>query len=231
MPQHDYILNNAAGAAFRADANSVLAAIVSNNSAATQPATRYAYQFWADTTTGILKQRNAANTAWISLMTMATGALIGNAATATLATTATTATNLSGGTVAATTITASSSILSAHSIGLSTGAGGTVTQLTSKGTTVTLNKSCGAITTASDALAAGDTISFLLLNTAISDGDVIICNAKGPGAGGIYTYFARASGATSSPSGRCTIVLKNETAGSLSDAVVISFVVIQAVTA
>jgi hypothetical protein len=62
----------------------------------------FAYQYWADTTTGILKQRNSANTAWISLWTIATGAWLGNAATATsatTATTATTATNQSGGTV------------------------------------------------------------------------------------------------------------------------------------
>jgi hypothetical protein len=56
----------------------------------------FAYQYWADTTTGILKQRNSANTAWISLWTIATGAWLGNAATSTLATTAT---NQSGGTV------------------------------------------------------------------------------------------------------------------------------------
>jgi hypothetical protein len=43
----------------------------------------FAYQYWADTTTGILKQRNSANTAWISLWTIATCAWLGNAATAT----------------------------------------------------------------------------------------------------------------------------------------------------
>ena len=94
MSQHDYDIANQAGAAFRADLNLLFAAIVSQNSGATEPATKFAYQFWADTTTGILKQRNAANTAWVSIWNMATGALIGNAATAT---------NQSGGTVAATT--------------------------------------------------------------------------------------------------------------------------------
>jgi hypothetical protein len=53
-----------------------------------------------------LKQRNSANTAWISLWTIATGAWLGNAATSTLATTAT---NQSGGTSSSTTITASTS--------------------------------------------------------------------------------------------------------------------------
>ncbi|MEY2653655.1 MAG: Prochlorococcus phage [Pseudomonadota bacterium] len=80
MSQHDYVLADAAGAAFLADLNSNLAAIVSQNSGATEPSTTYAYQFWADTTTGLLKIRNAANSAWISVLTLATGLPIGRAA-------------------------------------------------------------------------------------------------------------------------------------------------------
>ena len=67
MAQHDYIIANQSGAAFRADLNNGLAAIVSQNSGAAQPSTTYAYQWWADTTTGLLKIRNAANNAWITL--------------------------------------------------------------------------------------------------------------------------------------------------------------------
>lgn len=67
MSQHDYILDNQDGASFRADINSVLAAVASCNSGATAPATTYAYQVWHDTTTDIIKQRNAANTAWLNL--------------------------------------------------------------------------------------------------------------------------------------------------------------------
>lgn len=65
MATHDYVLANASGAAFRADLNNALAAIVSNNSSATEPATTYAYMWWPDTTSGLLKQRNAANNGWI----------------------------------------------------------------------------------------------------------------------------------------------------------------------
>ena len=65
MATHDYIIANASGAAVRADLNNALAAIVSNNSNATAPATTYAYQWWADTTANQLKLRNAANTDWI----------------------------------------------------------------------------------------------------------------------------------------------------------------------
>jgi hypothetical protein len=77
MSQHDYDIANQAGSAFRSDLNTALAAIVSQNSGATAPATTYAYQWWADTTTGILKQRNAANSAWISIMTLSTGLPVG----------------------------------------------------------------------------------------------------------------------------------------------------------
>ena len=67
MATHDYVIANGTGAAVRSDLNGALAAIVSNNSSATEPATMYAYQWWADTTTGLLKLRNSANNAWISL--------------------------------------------------------------------------------------------------------------------------------------------------------------------
>ncbi len=67
MAQHDYVIANGTGAAVRSDLNNALAAIVSNNSGATEPATMYAYQWWADTSTGLLKLRNAANNAWITL--------------------------------------------------------------------------------------------------------------------------------------------------------------------
>ena len=65
MATHDYIIANASGAAVRADLNNALAAIVSNNSNATAPATTYAYQWWADTTANQLKLRNSANDDWI----------------------------------------------------------------------------------------------------------------------------------------------------------------------
>ena len=75
MAQHDYIIANGTGAAVRSDLNGSLAAIVSNNSGATEPGTMYAYQWWADTTTGLLKIRNAANNAWITIGTLASANL------------------------------------------------------------------------------------------------------------------------------------------------------------
>lgn len=72
MSQHDYTIDNQTRIAFRADLNNALQAIASNNSGATEPSTRYVYMFWADTTTGLLKIRNAANSAWITVGTLAT---------------------------------------------------------------------------------------------------------------------------------------------------------------
>lgn len=68
MATHDYVLDNATGANFRADINLALAAIVSNNSSSSEPSTKYAYQWWADTNDGVLKIRNSANDGWVTLL-------------------------------------------------------------------------------------------------------------------------------------------------------------------
>tara|TARA_R100001163_G_scaffold64732_1_gene59685 strand:- start:558 stop:2285 length:1728 start_codon:yes stop_codon:yes gene_type:complete len=68
MATHDYVLDNATGANFRSDLNNALAAIVSNNSSSTEPSTKYAYQWWADTNEGVLKIRNSANDGWVTLL-------------------------------------------------------------------------------------------------------------------------------------------------------------------
>jgi len=67
MAQHDYIIENAPGAALRADLNSVLQAIITNNSGATEPVTKYPNMWWYDTSAGLLKRRNNANDAWITV--------------------------------------------------------------------------------------------------------------------------------------------------------------------
>ena len=68
MAQHDYVIANQSGSAFRADLNNALAASVSTNSGSSAPSTTYAYMLWADTTNGVLKIRNSANNAWIELL-------------------------------------------------------------------------------------------------------------------------------------------------------------------
>jgi hypothetical protein len=55
----------------RSDINGQLAAVFTNHSGATEPSTTYAYQWWADTTTGLLKIRNAANSGFVTVGTLA----------------------------------------------------------------------------------------------------------------------------------------------------------------
>lgn len=68
-PVHDYIIANQGGSSFRSDLNEALAAIVSQNSSATEPPVTYAYQYWIDTgaTPELIKQRNTLNDDWIVL--------------------------------------------------------------------------------------------------------------------------------------------------------------------
>jgi hypothetical protein len=109
-------------------------------------------------------------------------------------------------------------------IGYATGAGGTVTQITSKATGVTLNKITGQITMDAASLAANTTVSFVLTNSAIAAGDTLILNHISGGTAGSYTLNAR------SASGSATIDVRNVTAGALAEAIVIAFAVIKAVT-
>jgi hypothetical protein len=71
LAQHDYIIANQSGAAFRGDLNNALNAVATNNSGTSEPSTTYAYQWWADSNTGLLKQRNAANSGWVTIGTLA----------------------------------------------------------------------------------------------------------------------------------------------------------------
>lgn len=63
-------------------------------------------------------------------------------------------------------------------IGYTTGAGGTVTQITSRTTGVTINKICGAITTDTTSLAAGATAKFTVTNSSVVATDVIALSIK-----------------------------------------------------
>jgi len=109
--------------------------------------------------------------------------------------------------------------------GYATGSGGTVTQATSKATGVTLSKSTGQITLNAAALASDTTVSFTLTNTVIEAGDILIMNHISAGTAGSYLLNAQ------SAAGSASINVRNITAGSLSEASVIAFAVIKAVTA
>lgn len=71
MAQHDQTIADQAGLSFLADLNAALAALFSNNSGATAPSVTTAYMWWADATTGWMKQRNAANDGWINRFKLA----------------------------------------------------------------------------------------------------------------------------------------------------------------
>ena len=109
-------------------------------------------------------------------------------------------------------------------LGFYTGAGGTITQATSKATAFTLSKMCGQITTAADALGAATIVSSTWTNTLIAATDVVIINHKSGGTLGAYTINVACL------SGTATLTIRNNTAGSLSEALVLNFVVIKGVT-
>ena len=84
MSQNDMSLANASGAAFRSDLNNALQALASVSSGSSAPSTTYAYQVWLDTTTAtapIIKQRNSANNAWITIGTIGSDGSISFAGT------------------------------------------------------------------------------------------------------------------------------------------------------
>lgn len=66
----DLVVPNTSGAGVRSGINTRLQAIATHQSGATAPATTYAYQLWADTTAGLLKQRDGSNANWITVGTL-----------------------------------------------------------------------------------------------------------------------------------------------------------------
>lgn len=113
--------------------------------------------------------------------------------------------------------------VTAKGFGYPTGVGGTVTQITNKSTGVTLSKLCGTITTHNAALAADAIVSFTVTNSTVAATDTIIINHASGGTLGGYTINATAA------AGSFQINIKNNTTGSLSEALVIRFAVVKAV--
>lgn len=114
-------------------------------------------------------------------------------------------------------------VTSAAGLGYGTGAGGTVTQATSKSTSVTLNNPCGLITMNNAALAAGGTVLFTFSNSLIGAGDVLFLQLDSTGIASTADYNVWSSGG----GGAAVVALKNISAGSLSEAVRLRFVVIK----
>lgn len=74
MSQHDQNIANQSFPSARADINSVLGAIFSNNSGSTAPSVTNPFMWWVDTsaTPNVLKVRNSADSGWVSLFEIGT---------------------------------------------------------------------------------------------------------------------------------------------------------------
>jgi|GEM_PF-3768595 len=114
---------------------------------------------------------------------------------------------------------------SSGGIGYAVGNGGAVTQSgSSKSTAVSLNKMTGDITTNTGAVAAGAVVTFTLSNSMIGANDVIHLQHQSGGANfGSYALAGRTA------AGSATIAIRNLSGSSLSEAIVIKFIIIKAV--
>ena len=120
-------------------------------------------------------------------------------------------------------ISGADTLLTNSKLGYTTAAQGTVTQATSKATAVTLNKSAGRITMAADALANGVAVSFTLTNSLISTNDVLILCVS---AGAVLDPVAYTVYTSSLAAGSAVVTLRNLSATSRSEAVVVNFAII-----
>jgi hypothetical protein len=106
-------------------------------------------------------------------------------------------------------------------IGYGTGSGQAVSQSTSKATTVTSNTITGQITTFNDALAANTTVVFALNCSKMAVGDTVGINiSSGPASPQNYQVWPARVGA-----GFAVIAIRNISAGSLSEALVLNYTI------
>ncbi|KKM96828.1 hypothetical protein LCGC14_1174090, partial [marine sediment metagenome] len=101
--------------------------------------------------------------------------------------------------------------------------GGAVTQATSKDTAFTLDTSTGVITMNASQLDAGTEVASVFTNSTINATSVVLAQHALSGAGNPEDYRVMVGAVAA---GQCELVLANLSAGNLSDAVQINFVVI-----
>lgn len=75
MSQNTLVIADGTGAEVLGYLTDAFDTVATLNSGSTAPAETYAFMWWADTTTGLLKIRNAADTAWITVGTLASANL------------------------------------------------------------------------------------------------------------------------------------------------------------
>jgi hypothetical protein len=142
--------------------------------------------------------------------------------------------DINGGTVDATTVGATTpaavtgtDVKATASLGYGTGAGGTVTQLTSKSTGVTLDKLVGQIVTHDESMGNNTSVSFTVTNSLVGANDVVVIHrASGGTGGGVYHAFVDAIAA-----GSFVVHLHNDHGGTLAEAITLNFAVIKGVVA
>lgn len=145
-------------------------------------------------------------------------------------------TNLGLGTMAtqdATNVAITGGSVEVSTLGFKTGAGGEVTQATSRSTGVTLNKMCGKITLVAGTIAANDADVFTLTNSNIAVDDVVVVSIRSGLASGTRKYYTCQVVAVAN--GSCDISVGNLDNATVpaagSDTPVINFAVIKAVSA
>lgn len=130
----------------------------------------------------------------------------------------------STGAVTAASVAATGAVTSsgAGGIGYATGAGGTVTQAASRTTAVTIDKTCGSITMFT-AAGSATAATFTVNNSTVAINDCIVLNQRS----GTNQYDLVVSAVAAGSFG----ITFRTTGGTVSDALVINFAVIKAVTA
>lgn len=114
-------------------------------------------------------------------------------------------------------------------IGYSTGAGASVTQITNRATGVTCNGICGKITTDSTSLAAEASAVFVVTNSSVAIGDVVVCSIR---SGSVALNTQVEVSAVAAGSFSISVINNNVASGTAeTGAIVINFVVLKAVSA
>jgi len=136
---------------------------------------------------------------------------------------------MTGALVVNSTISSNSTILAngnSSKIGYNTGAGGGVTQgAGAKSNPVTLNRPTGTIVTDNAALNAATAVTFNLSNTVIEATDIVVVSHISGGTLGSYNF------AVAPAAGNANITIRNITAGNLSEALTLRFIVLKSVNA
>jgi hypothetical protein len=147
--------------------------------------------------------------------------------------------DIDGGAIDGTTIGANAvatirgtTVLATQASGYAAGAGGTVTQSTSRTTGVTLNKVCGEITLFAGSLTSHDADEFTLTNSEIAASDVVVVSIKSGAAAGTRKFYVVT--VTSTSAGSCTISLGSIRNAAIpaagTETLVLSFAIIKGVT-